>query len=122
LAEQAENEASEWRKDSWGQWVRNGDGAIPANDHSRAVVELVIASRLTPQQGARVLISAGADPQKAKAFLVKMKAAYETDFQNTDLTDLTPAARGVDLSQPRFPAALTSPDTVSGGLIEGIGI
>lgn len=122
LAEQDENEASEWRKDSWGQWVRNGDGDVPENTHSRTVVELVRFSGLSPKSAARLLMGAGAAPQKAKAFLIEMRVAQDGDFQSTDLMNLRPDARGVDVSKPRFNAALTSPDTVSGPAIEGIGI
>jgi len=112
LAEHIENSESHWVKDSWGQWVRRGDGSVTDTDTARKIAELVAADKIQPQDGVRLLMAAGAMLNQAAAFLIAHGGCHESDFQNAGIDDLTPRARGANLPLPKVypipkPAILT---------------
>ena len=98
LAEQEENESSHWVQDSWGQWIRRGDGAVDEADGIASSIAALVAEDLFPIDLAlKLLKSRGASQKHAIAYLVAQADVPDSAFHAPRKEDLTPAGRGVDL-------------------------
>ena len=96
LTEQDDNEASEWIQDSWGQWLRNGDGAVKDDAVSLSMANLVHARFMPPDLAVKILKDRGASQNAAIEYLSKYSGVPESHFEAPRTENLTPAARGVD--------------------------
>jgi len=100
MAEQAENEASQWQQDSWGQWMRNGDGSVSETQTARMIAKLVGGGSVTPREGVAILCALGASFPAARAYLIAAGAAAPEDFHAQRMDDLVPARRLVPPLRP----------------------
>lgn len=100
--EHAENQASHWVRDGWGQWVRHGANDIKNTEQAQIICEMVQARNLSPKAAARLLHSDGVDLITAIKFLIKNAQCHSDDFQSQAVQDLTPRARGANNPWPKF--------------------
>ena len=114
LAEQDDNEASEWVQDSWGQWIRNGDGSVTDDPRAQSIAAWVGLGELCPKRAAVWLCDRGADLKSAINYLVARAGVDKAAFSGERCEDLTPASRGVDVHYHPLSKSLVMPDFVTG--------
>lgn len=118
LAEQADNEASDWVQDSWGQWIRNGDGTVRDDRLSRLLAAFVRAGHIPATMGASLLVDRGAELSKAQDYITAQAEIDPEEFHAPRTRRLTPASRGVDIRYHYFANTLKAPTLVTGDAVE----
>jgi len=122
LAEQDDNEASDWVQDSWGQWIRNGDGAVRDDRLSRFIADCAAAGRLPPTLAASLLVDRGAELSKAQDYIQAAADVEAGAFHAPRAENLTPAARGVDVRYHPLANPLKTPNSVTGPAALEVGV
>ena len=114
LAEQDDNESSEWIQDSWGQWLRNGDGAVKDDHLARDIAAQVKTEGLDAKFAARLLMDRGASLTSAADYIQDHAGVASDAFQNPRAEDIRPEARGVSTKfNPLAGRTMPKGDTVT---------